>query len=70
MTQYQTQVSTSLPLVYHLLRVFFFKINFFLQNSFTDTIRVSNSLDPDQGQHFVIPDLDPNCLHRLSAAKY
>ena len=30
-------------------------------------IRVSNSLDPDQDQHIVGPDLDPNCLLRLSA---
>ena len=29
--------------------------------------RVSNSLDPDQVQHFVQPDLGPNCLQRLSA---
>ena len=26
-----------------------------------------NSLDPDQAQHFVGPDLGPNCLQRLSA---
>ena len=29
--------------------------------------RVSNSLDPDQAQNFVGPDLGPNCLQRLSA---
>ena len=28
---------------------------------------MSNSLDPDQARHFVRPDLDPNCLRRLSA---
>ena len=28
---------------------------------------VSQSLDPDQAQHFVGPDLGPNCLQRLSA---
>ena len=28
---------------------------------------MSNSLDPDQDRHFVGPDLDPNCLQRLSA---
>ena len=28
---------------------------------------MSNSLDPDQARHFVGPDLDPNCLERLSA---
>ena len=32
-----------------------------------NTIRVSNSLDPDQARHFVRPDLGPNCLQRLSA---
>ena len=30
--------------------------------------RLSNGLDPDQDQHFVGPDLGPNCLQRLSAA--
>ena len=28
---------------------------------------MSNSFDPDQAQHFVWPDLGPNCLQRLSA---
>ena len=28
---------------------------------------MSNSLDPDQARHFVGPDLDQNCLQRLSA---
>ena len=27
---------------------------------------MSNSLDPDQAQHLVGPDLGPNCLQRLS----
>ena len=31
------------------------------------TIRVSNSLDPDQDRRYVGPDLGPNCLQRLSA---
>ena len=39
----------------------------FLKNYFTNTIRVSNSLDPDQVRHFVEPDLGPNCLLWLSA---
>ena len=30
-------------------------------------MRVSNSLDPDQARHFVVPDLGPNCFQRLSA---
>ena len=28
---------------------------------------MSNSTDPDQAQHFVIPDLGPNYLQKLSA---
>ena len=43
----------------------FFKINF-LKNSFRNTIRMSNGLDPDQAGQFVGPDLGPNCLPRLS----
>ena len=34
----------------------------FSKNYFRNTIRVSNSLDPDQN---VGPDLGPNCLQRL-----
>ena len=37
----------------------------FSKNSFKNTIRVSNSLDPDQARHYVRPDLGPNCLQRL-----
>ena len=44
---------------------FVFKFNF-LKKSFRNTIRVSNSLDPDQARQNVGPDLDPNCLQRLS----
>ena len=29
--------------------------------------KVWTILDPDQAQHFVVPDLGPNCLQRLSA---
>ena len=36
-------------------------------NFFRDTIRVKNSFDPDLAQHFVGPDLGPNCLESLSA---
>ena len=32
-----------------------------------NTIRVSNSSDPDQAGHVVGPDLGPNCLKKLSA---
>ena len=34
---------------------------------FFNTIQVSNSLYPDQAQHFDWPVLGPNCLQRLSA---
>ena len=44
---------------------FCFKINF-SKNSFRNTIRVSNALDPDQAGYFVWPDLGPNCVQRLS----
>ena len=42
----------------------FFEINFF-KNSFWNSIRVSNSLNPDQARP-VGPDLGPNCFQRLS----
>ena len=32
-----------------------------------NTIRVSSSFDPDQARQNVGPDLDSNCLQRLSA---
>ena len=32
-----------------------------------DTLRVSNSLNPDQDRQTVGPDLDPNSLQKLSA---
>ena len=35
--------------------------------SLDSTIRVSNSLDPDQARHFVGPVLGPNHLQRLLA---
>ena len=44
----------------------FFSKSTFSKNSFRNTIRVSNSLDPDQARHFVGPDLGPNCLQKLS----
>ena len=39
-----------------------------LFNSFRNTIRVSNSLDPDQARQIVGPDLGPNCLQKISAS--
>ena len=46
---------------------FMYMFNVFSKNSFRNTIRVSNGCDPDQERHSVGPDLDPNCLQRLSA---
>ena len=45
----------------------FFKKLTFSKNSFKNTIRVWNSLDPEQARHFVWPDLGPNCLQKSSA---
>ena len=45
----------------------FFSKSTFSKNSFRNTIRVSNRLDPDQARHFVGPDLGPKCLQKLSA---
>ena len=50
-----------------LLTSFFFQNLFFQKNSFRNTSKVSNSLDPDQARHFVGYDLGPDCLKRLSA---
>ena len=52
--------------VFFVICGFFFKLSF-SKNFIRNTIRVSNSLNPDQAQHFVGPDLGPNCLQRLSA---
>ena len=45
----------------------FFSKSTFPRNYFSNTIRVANSLDPDQDRQKVGPDLGPNCLQRLSA---
>ena len=44
-----------------------FKLTF-SKHSFRNSIRVSNGLDPDLEQHSVSPNLDPNCLQRLSVS--
>ena len=54
-------------LAFLLLLIIFFSKATLSKNSFRNTIRVSNSLDPGQARLFVGPDLDPNCLQRLSA---
>ena len=38
----------------------------FSKNSFRISIRVSNSLDPDQHRRFFSPDLGSNCLQKLT----
>ena len=48
------------------LLIFFSKLTF-SKNSFRNTIKVSNSLYPDQDWHSVRPDLGQNSLQRLSA---
>ena len=40
---------------------------FFQKKSFKNTIRMSNSLEPDQELRYIGPDVGPNCLQRLSA---
>ena len=40
----------------------FFSELAFLKISFRNTIRVTNSLDPDHDLHFVDLDLGPNCI--------
>ena len=52
----------SSTLLCHLL--FFVFCWIFLKNSFRNTIRVSKSLDLDQDQHSVGPDLGPYCLKK------
>ena len=37
-------------------------------SSILNTIKASNTLDPDQERHSVGPDLGPKCLQRLSAS--
>ena len=49
------------------LWIYFLNKLFQKKKSLRNTIRVSNSLDPDQDRRFVGPGLDPNCLQRLSA---
>ena len=49
-----------------LLSTDFFQ-NPLFQNILSGIPSVSNSLDPDQAQYYVEPDLGSNCLQRLSA---
>ena len=54
-------------LLHYTFSVYCCAIFYSLNTEFFNTIRVSNSLDPDQTRHFIRPDLGPNCLQRLSA---
>ena len=47
--------------------VFFFSKSTYAENSFRNTIRLSNSFDPDQDRQNVGPDLGHNCLQWLTA---
>ena len=55
--------------IFHAFRLyadlFYFKINFF-KKFLSGIPSVSNSLDSDQAQGFVEPDLGLTCLQRLS----
>ena len=57
----------SLPPGNFFFRLLIFSKWTFSKNSFRNTFRVSNRLDPDQAQHFVGCDLVPNCLQKISA---
>ena len=50
----------------HLL-IFFSSKLMFSENAFSNTIRVSNSFDPDEARHFVGLIWGQNCLQMLSA---
>ena len=53
--------------IFHILSsADFFSKSFFFRKILSGIPSVS-SLNPDQAQHFVVPDLGPNCLERLSA---
>ena len=60
--------SSNLPCFFMIccLLLTFSKINFFEKFFQGCHQSVSNSLDPDQYQHSVSPDLGPDCLQRVS----
>ena len=47
-------------------RLLIYFIIFFFENTFSNTVRVSNSLGPDKAGRFVGPDPSLNCFHMLS----
>ena len=73
---YQVLVNTFCPILCHKNKILKCNVFTFAQyilkltfskTSFRNTIRVSKVLDQDKDRHSVGPDLDPNCLKRLSA---
>ena len=64
---YNQQTGFSLELACLFLSADFFSKSTFLKNSYMITLRVPNSVDPDQAQHFLGTHMGPNCLQRLSA---
>ena len=53
-------------MLFFVVLVLIFSKSTFSINSFRNTIRLSNSFDPDQAQLSVGPDLVPDCLQKLS----
>ena len=66
-----SQEFNSLPtgyfFMFFLLSADFFSKSTFSKKTFRNTIRISNSLNPDQARNFVWPDLVSNCLQKLLA---
>ena len=48
----------------------FFPKLMFLENSFKNTTRGSNSLDPDQVRHFVGPDLGSRLFAKVKSSRH
>ena len=64
--QHINMVKLTLCMMILLSSADFFPKSTFLNSSFSNTIRDSNSLDRDQARQNVGPDLGPNCLRRMS----
>ena len=61
-------VEFACPFLSYHVDVVVFQNQLFSSNSFKNTIRVLNGLDPDQARPFVGPYLVPDCLQRLFSA--
>ena len=66
---HQTKAATNVTALFkaNFVVCLYFQNILFQKKYFRKTIRVSNSLDPDQARHCIGPDLAPNRLQRLSA---